>query len=385
GNLALGAVDDLELTERVAAAIAGDLARAGIGLDLAPVADANTNPRNPIVGVRAFGSDPELVARHVAAFVRGMQACRVAACAKHFPGHGDTSADSHLELPRVEGDLEAALVPFRAAVVAGVRAVMTGHLLVPALDDVPATISSRIVHDLLRGELGFTGLVVTDALEMRAISAGVGVEEGAVRALAAGVDALCLGHDLGDEAVDAVRRAIVEAVREGRLTEERLAEAAARVEATARWATGGETGGRDAAVGAEAARRALRVEGDTTIEAAPLVVELAPQPTIAAGPAGFSFAEAARRAWPGAETVRLGAGDPEPELDGRPLVLVLRDAGRHEWQQRLAAKLLAAGAGAIVVETGLPGTRPAGAAGYVTTFGASRASLLAAVEALQTA
>jgi beta-N-acetylhexosaminidase len=378
GNLALGAADDVDLTERVAAAIGGDLARAGIGLDLAPVADASTNPRNPIVGVRSFGSDPELVARHVAAFVRGLQSRGVAGCAKHFPGHGDTSADSHLELPRVDGDLEAALVPFRAAVDAGVRAVMIGHLLVPALDGVPATISPRIVSGLLRGELGFDGLVVTDALEMRAISAGVGVEEAAVRALAAGVDALCLGHDLGDEAVESVQRAIVAAVRDGRLPEERLHEAAGRVESVGRHVP--EPAPPDPEAGALAARRALRIDGDVGVGSPPFVVELAQPPTIAAGPACFSFADA----WPDAETVRVGPGDPAPALDGtRPLVLVLRDAARHEWQRRLAAELLAAASHAVVVETGLPGRRPEGAAGYVETLGASRASLLAAVEALQ--
>ncbi|HEY6052770.1 MAG TPA: glycoside hydrolase family 3 N-terminal domain-containing protein, partial [Gaiellaceae bacterium] len=156
GNLALGAVDDVGLTERVAAAIASDLARAGISVNLAPVADVNSNPRNPVIGVRSFGPDPELVARHVAAFVGGTQSVGVAACAKHFPGHGDTAQDSHLELPVARPRLE----PFRAAIAAGVRCVMTGHLLVPELDDRPATLSRRIVGDLLRGELGFDGLVV---------------------------------------------------------------------------------------------------------------------------------------------------------------------------------------------------------------------------------
>src|SRR5204863_10134083 len=125
-----GAVDDISLTEQVAAAIARELRAVGVNVNLAPVADANTNPEGPIVGVRAFGSDPELVARHVAAYVRGTQGAGVAACAKHFPGHGDTEQDSHLELPTSAGDLAAGLVPFRAAVEAGVKAVMTAHIRV---------------------------------------------------------------------------------------------------------------------------------------------------------------------------------------------------------------------------------------------------------------
>ena len=165
GNLALGVVDDTSLTAEVAAAIAGRLARCGVNMNLAPVADVNTNPDNPVIGVRSFGADPELVARHVAAFVEGTQRQGVAACAKHFPGHGDTAVDSHVGLPVVAGDLEAALLPFRAAIAAGVKALMTAHLVVPALDDVPATLSRRILSRLLRDELGFDGLVITDALE----------------------------------------------------------------------------------------------------------------------------------------------------------------------------------------------------------------------------
>ena len=131
GNLALGIVDDVELTEAVAGVIASDLADCGIGLNFAPVADVNTNPLNPVIGVRSFGSDPELVARHVAAFVRGTQARGVVACAKHFPGHGDTAVDSHLALAVAGGDLETALIPFRAAIEAGVGSIMTAHLVVP--------------------------------------------------------------------------------------------------------------------------------------------------------------------------------------------------------------------------------------------------------------
>ncbi len=145
GNAALGAVDDVELTERVAASIGADLADVGVNLNLAPVADVNTNPLNPVIGIRSFGADGELVARHVAASVRGLQSAGVAACAKHFPGHGDTSEDSHHELPVVESLEEAALAPFRAAIAAGVQAIMTAHIVVRPLGETPATMSRELL------------------------------------------------------------------------------------------------------------------------------------------------------------------------------------------------------------------------------------------------
>ena len=259
GNAALGVVDDVELTARVAASLGAELAEVGVTFDFAPVADVNTNPQNPVIGIRSFGADSPLVARHVAAFVRGVQTSGVAACAKHFPGHGDTAVDSHLALPVVESLEDDALEPFRAAIAAGVRAVMTAHIVVRSSGDTPATMSREILDDLLRGELGFDGVVVTDALEMKAISDTVGVEEGAVRAIAAGADALCLGHDLFEESVLGVRDALVEAVRTGRIPDERLAEAAARVAALAAWTAERSGDGRvDRDAGRMAARRALR-------------------------------------------------------------------------------------------------------------------------------
>src|SRR4029079_2171757 len=198
----LGGVGDLALTEQVAAALGGDLARCGVNLDLAPVADLATDPLSPIVGVRSFGSSPELAARHVAAFVRGLQGAGVAACAKHWPGHGDTHDDSHLALPTVDVSRETLLsrdvVPLRAAVEAGVASIMTAHIRVPALDDRPATVSP-VVLGLLREELGFDGVGITDALEMQGLAANVGVEEGAVQALRADADALCIGAELYEE------------------------------------------------------------------------------------------------------------------------------------------------------------------------------------------
>jgi beta-N-acetylhexosaminidase len=255
GNLALGAIDDTGLTEAVAHDLGRDLAHAGITLDYAPDADVNSNPDNPIIGVRAFGAEPGLVARHSAAFVRGLQDAGVAACAKHFPGHGDTAVDSHHAVPviaRGRAELEACeLVPFRAAIEAGVRTVMTGHLLVPAYDDrLPATLSRRILTGLLREELGFDGLIVTDGIEMQGVRRTYGLEGATVRALAAGADAICVGGEHADEHT-AVRLidAVVEAVRRGELSEERLRDAAARVRRLALWTLHAqiETGARAAA------------------------------------------------------------------------------------------------------------------------------------------
>jgi beta-N-acetylhexosaminidase len=373
GNLALGAVDDTELTRRVAAAIGGELAAAGVNLNLAPVADVASDSASGIVGVRSFGSDTELVSRHVAAYVEGLQSTGVAACAKHFPGHGEVAGDSHLELPTAPTDRETlfarALPPFRAAVEAGVRSVMTAHIRFPALDDEPATISS-VLLGLLRSDLGFDGAVITDALEMRAISGTVGLEEGAVRALAAGADGLCLGAERTPEEVEAIHAAIVAAVQDGRLPEDRLREAEGRMASLAQWASAPRPG-RDREAGAEAARRALRVEGDTTLGGDPLVVELWPEASIAAGEARHGLGELL-----GAETVRLREGDPPPRTDGRPLVLVLRDAHRHAWQRELVP------GDAVVVETGVPVWRPPESRAYVASFGAGRANLEAVAEVL---
>ncbi|MCU7724761.1 glycoside hydrolase family 3 protein [Actinoplanes sp. KI2] len=247
GNLALGAIDEPELTEAVARDLGAELAAAGITLDYAPDTDVNSNPDNPVIGVRAFGAEPHLVARHSAAFVRGLQEAGVAACAKHFPGHGDTSVDSHHDVPLIDRDRAALdaceLLPFRAAIRAGVRAVMTGHLLVPAYDTtLPATLSRSIMTGLLREELGFDGLIVTDGIEMQGVRRKYGLAGATVRALAAGVDAICVGGDHADEQTAILLRdAIVAAVRGGDLSEERLAEAAARVRDLGAWSTRAQT------------------------------------------------------------------------------------------------------------------------------------------------
>ncbi len=235
GNLALGTVDDEALTRSVATAIGRDLRRAGVNVDFAPSVDVNSDIRNPVIGVRSFGADPQAVARHGAAFVAGLQAAGVAATAKHFPGHGATTVDSHLGLPVIDAD-EATfrrrdLPPFAAAVEAGVDLVMTSHVVFTALDAAPATLSRRLLQDLLRGELGFDGVVVTDALDMAGVRAAHGIPEAAALAMAAGADLLLIGAEDGEEHCAAIRAAIAQHVQEGRLTEDRLHQAAGRVTA----------------------------------------------------------------------------------------------------------------------------------------------------------
>jgi beta-N-acetylhexosaminidase len=242
GNAVLGRLDDEATTRSVAASIGRELTASGIGLDLAPVVDVNSSADNPVIGVRSFGADPVSVSRHGAAWVEGLQSTGVAACAKHFPGHGDTVVDSHHGLPRVGVTLELLrereLEPFRAAVAAGVAAVMTSHVVVEALDPVRPATFSPVVLGVLRDELGFTGAIVSDALDMAGASAESGIPEAAVRALAAGVDLLCLGPRTSAELYAGVHAALVEAVRSGRLPGERVAEAAARVRRLAEGAAG---------------------------------------------------------------------------------------------------------------------------------------------------
>jgi beta-N-acetylhexosaminidase len=391
GNLALGTADDIGLTRSVARAMGADLAAAGIDLDLAPVADVNSNPINPVIGVRAFGAQAAPVTRQTAAWVAGLQEAGVAACVKHFPGHGDTSIDSHLALPVVNDDPHAsgALEPFRAAIVAGVRAVMSAHIVVPSIDDVPATISAKIMTGVLRGELGFEGLAVSDGLEMKAIAAGVGIVEGTVRALAAGCDLLCIGGGLaGEDIADELRDAIVAAVRSGRVGEARLAEAAARVDRLAEWRKQ-QSGmpARNTGIGLIAARRAIRVEGSVRIDGSPVVAQLSSTPSQAAGVVPWGLADPLTRLGARVTALELDAppGDLEDilrEASSRSLVLVVKNLHRHPWMAALTEAVLAQRPDAILVEMGLPACRPAAAAAYVATHGASRVCGIAAAEVL---
>ncbi|MEU1054794.1 glycoside hydrolase family 3 N-terminal domain-containing protein [Streptomyces sp. NPDC005876] len=408
GNFALGTVDDVTLTEAVAADLGRELRAAGVSLDYAPSADVNSNPDNPVIGVRSFGTGPEVVSRHTAAWVRGLQSAGVAACAKHFPGHGDVAVDSHHDLPCYGAgreEIEAqALPPFRAALAAGVRAVMSGHLLVPAYDpDRPATLSPRVLGDLLRGELGFDGLVVSDAIEMGAVTRRYGIGGATVRAVAAGVDAVCVGGESAEEATTRLLAdALYGAVTAGELPEERLAEAAGRVREFADWSVKLREAGVDPeggpGIGRVAARRAVRISGPAgdalPLAAAPHVVELAPATNLAIGKeTPWGVAAPLRALLPDTTAVRVGESelrDGTAVLEecalrpavGRPLVVVVRDAARHAWMSRALDGLTAARPDAVTVEMGLPGHGPTGTGVRICTHGASTASGAAVAEVL---
>jgi beta-glucosidase-like glycosyl hydrolase len=386
GSAALGALDEPATTQRVYRSLGAELRGAGVNLDFAPSADVNTADDNPIIGTRAFGSDPGLVARHVTAAVAGLQEAGVAACAKHFPGHGATSQDSHLEVPAVDADLalldRREMVPFRAAIAAGVRSIMTAHLRIPELTGAtPATLAPEAITGLLRGTLGYDGVVVTDALDMRAASDAIGIPEAAVRALAAGADLLCLGSKEYEDSVRAIRERIVEAVREGRLPAERLKEAAARVAGLRAWLAVPRTAEVDRAAGLDAARRAVRITGSPSVDAAPLVLELQTPSNIAVGPVPWGLSPWAPDAVPvDAETA--GAGALLTRAAGRPLVVVVRDAHRYPGHRDLVSVLLSARPDAVLVEMGLPVWRPENSSAYIATYGATRANARVAAEVI---
>jgi beta-glucosidase-like glycosyl hydrolase len=386
GSAALGTLDEPDTTQRVYRSLGAELRATGVNLDFAPSADVNTADDNPIIGTRAFGSDPSLVARHVIAAVSGLQEAGIAACAKHFPGHGATSQDSHLEIPAIDADLalldRRELVPFRAAIAAGVRSIMTAHLRIPELTGMaPATLSPAAVTGLLRRRLGYEGVVVTDALDMRAASDTIGIPEAAVRALAAGADLLCLGSKEYEDSVRAIRERIVEAVREGRLPAERLEEAAARVAGLKRWLAVPRNAEVDRAAGMEAARRAVRVSGSPAPGTAPLVLELQAPSNIAVGPVPWGLSPWAPDAL-SVDAETAGAGALLTRAAGRPLVVVVRDAHRYPEHRDLVSVLLSARPDAVLVEMGLPVWRPENASAYVATYGATRANARAAAEVI---
>ena len=229
----LGRSGNPDLAARFAAALALEVKAVGITLDYAPVLDIHTNPKNPVIGDRALAEDADLVARLGAAIVNALQDAGVAACGKHFPGHGDTSVDSHLELPLVEHPPDrirrVEFVPFREAIRAGVAFIMTAHVLVPSLDeDRPATLSPRIVQSLLREELEYPGVILSDDLEMKAIAKSYAVPDAAVQAIVAGCDGLLICS--GDvEMQAATLEALVHAVEDGRISYKRLEDAQKRL------------------------------------------------------------------------------------------------------------------------------------------------------------
>ncbi|MBK9124657.1 MAG: beta-N-acetylhexosaminidase [Chloroflexi bacterium] len=232
----LTATGDVSLAVRTGEAMARELSAVGVNLNLAPVADLYTNLRNPVIGRRSFGSEPQRTGQMLAGLIRGMQAGGVMATAKHFPGHGDTEHDSHTSLPVVSyavDELEAVeFAPFRWTVAAGVEAMMVAHIWYPALDPdgpLPASLSRNVVTGLLREEMGFTGLIMTDAIEMDAIDTTYSIPEASIRAIEAGVDLVAFGAHLSPNTQVEAIKATADAVRSGRLTEARIDESVRRI------------------------------------------------------------------------------------------------------------------------------------------------------------
>lgn len=409
GAALLGRLDSPPHTFAVGRAVGRELAQAGVDLNLAPVADVNSNPDNPVIGVRSYGADPALVGRHVAAAIQGLQSAGVAATAKHFPGHGDTASDSHHALPVVSAsraELDAReLVPFGAAVQAGCLAVMTSHLLVPALDaERPVTFSPAALA-ILRDELHFDGVIVSDALDMAGASGGRGVPEAAVLSLAAGVDLLCLGT--GNTAADlaAIRAHVRAAVQSGRLPRERVEEAAGRVATLSAIVSAARvldrSGGRvppaDDAAGESVVPGLAHAEGPAcaagfTVQrsleplVAPVFVRLGSAANMAAGEGVWGVGEHLRReldaALPGADCLDAADLDDVAAVlaagEGRPLVVQGRDLARVGFLAEAARLVRDARPDALVVELGWPA-----ASGFdVATYGSGRATSLALVRML---
>lgn len=441
GAAVLGRIDDLAYTEEIGARVGRDILACGFDLALAPDADVNSDPRNPVIGTRSFGADPELAARHVAAWVRGLQGVGAIACPKHFPGHGATAQDSHLALPVVDASPELLarrdLPPFRAAVRAGAHAVMTSHILLPQVDATgPATFSRPVLQGMLRERLGFGGAIVSDALDMRGACDGIGIPEAAVRALAAGCDLLCLGTDTAAELLRDIEEHVVAAVHAGRIPADRVHDAADRVRALASRsglhgprrdaAAGAATAAADAADGAAAAPTpggAGATSGATTA-ALPSADEVA---RVLASFDGVDVARAWLRAHPQACVVRVETGSnaavgaapwgpfaaaarplahqraaaaafarrPQRTVDehstlpwsvppGRDAIVIGRDLHRHEFARDGIDALRESGAEALTIDMGWPGAG-AEASRYadVASYGSSAlagAALLALME-----
>ena len=359
--MALGATHDVELARRAGRRLGADLRELGVNCDFAPVLDLALEPRNTVIGTRAFGDDPRVVSQLGVAFARGLRESGVIAVGKHFPGHGGTDVDSHVALPEVDVD-EATLrardlVPFGDAIAAKIPALMTAHVVLRALDaSGAATFSAPLLGTLLRDELGFEGVVFSDCLEMAA--AGTGAPAQAPRALAAGVDCLLVSHrlDVGEAIIAEVSRA----VESGALAYERLAEAAARMRRL-RGAIGApDQYHDDAQIGSEIARKAIHVLRGT--------VALAPRAPVtvvsfeAAEPASLSGA--LRRRGHKSEMMRV-ALDPDDadlellamvlrDLGDRQIVIVMRRAHLHERQADAVARLLSGAPDAILISAREP-------------------------------
>lgn len=398
----LGDLDDVELTRASARDAAAMLASLGIDLMLAPSVDVNSNPANPIISTRSFGTTADVVSRHGVAFVEGVAEAGIAACPKHFPGHGDVSVDSHLDLPRVDRSIEEVaaveLAPFRATIAAGADVIMSAHIVFSGYDDQPATLSHRLLTGLLRDELGFTGVITTDALEMQAITKTQPIEDAVVASIRAGADLAMVALPTADPLT--LTRHLVDAVGNGSLDAGRLAEAAGRVRAlAAALAARPRQPGLDGAPIREVAARVVAGQTFPALGGSPYVVDLTQGLHPAWNPYFSGLPEVFRRVAPGADGVVLRGrhrADGESAVDaealtgaiaaaaGRPLVVAVQDAVRTPWMRDALAQLLAGREDAFVLCTGIPEDRalvPGGVAS-ATTSGRNVIVLAAVAEAL---
>lgn len=396
GAAVLGRGDDLEHTENIGRLVGWELRRSGCNLNFAPSIDINSNSDNPVIGVRSFGVEPERVAAHAAAWIRGHQQTGVAVSAKHFPGHGDTAVDSHLSLPVIERSIdelrERELVPFRAAVAAGARTIMSSHILLPEVDpNQPATFSADILQGLLRSELGFDGVIVSDALDMKGASGVHGIAEAAVRALIAGCDLLCIGTENSDAQMDEIEAAVLAAIGSGRLGAERIADAAGRVIRLAE-----ESAALEASIPVpEAVDTAtdpilatdrvidtfsISERAERWLDAgtrARTVVRIDTVANIAVGVSPWGpFAEIAEgtvtadRAWLEPNVIGISAAAPTiPALTG-PVLVIGKDNHRHGFATAAIDALRAENPEVLVIDAGWPSDDRAYA--DIATFGASR-------------
>ena len=385
GNAVLGRLDDTDLTYAVGEHVGRELRAVGVNLTLAPDVDINSNAANPVIGVRSFGATPDLVSRHGVAWTRGVQSTGVAANAKHFPGHGDTAQDSHVARPTVDAPLETLhareLAPFVAAIDGGVQTIMTSHIMVPALDpDHVATFSSATLTDLIRGDYGFDGVIVSDALDMAGASGEIGIPAAAARALAAGCDLLCIGTANTDQQIGEILGAIEAATAAGHLPQARLEEAAGRIgrlvqrlqnTADAQEAKSVGSLGVVPGLDTETVRRAFDVAPGVASRLAtggrPVQwVQLESEANIAVGPSPWGpFANGVT---PAAVVTPGSPVDRSIFVPGALVIVVGKDNHRHEWAR--AAIDLLRDLDPVVVDMGWPDL--AAPFADVATFGASR-------------
>ncbi len=415
GNMALGATHSPELARRAGLAIGREIAAMGINVNYAPVCDVNINPQNPVIGTRSFGEDPAEVGRLGAAMIEGLQAAGVAATAKHFPGHGDTATDSHYGTPVLPFGEErlrrVELPPFSSAIEAGVKLMMTAHIALPGLTDslkVPATLAPAIMRKLLRDDLGFQGIVVSDAMNMRAIQPGLGLVVDCIAATAAGVDLLLLA-DYGED-FQAVYAALLQAARRGLLAQGEIVASAERVLELKAWLGKQEQPGLEViqceehrALAYEISSYSVTLVRDSDgclplrLAADARIALILPRPADLT-PADTSsydrpvLAEMLRRYHPTVDQIDVPTnptssdiGEVLQQAKGYDLVIVgTINAFQHSGQAALVNMLLEAGSKVIAVALRLPYDLPAypGAPTYICTYNLQPPSMESLADAL---